>query len=310
LVDALFSVLPLYWPRALKVRAYPHLVRGTHQLYRLALMALFSAGVSFPESVGRLWMMGGCIKMADGAWAGGEIMEDGTWRLEMEGHFIFTWKPCGLFEEHLLLVLMRQWRTPESTPRHPFLRQEWLAEWFDTHQELISRWQRYAREGGLQKLNGEHDGWVLRPEMGQAVLEIWVPNFWLSASQVRERLLAQGHIARVGDISLTSIRRVAQDTGFAEVCRLLRQIFEFTADGPQWRDKVLLDRLFELNEVLLARLQAEGGLTPQLTLEAEALKQAVGAPITPLKKALPLAYRLQRAIPSAGSGQALASGRR
>jgi len=296
LMDALLSVLPLYWPRTLKVRAYPHLVRGIHQLYRLALMTLVSAVLSPQGSVGGLWMMGGGIKMADGGWAGGEIMEDGTWRLEMEGHFIFTWKPSGFFEEHLLLVLMRQWHTPESTPRHPFLRQEWLAEWFDTHQELISRWQRYAREGGLQKLSGEHDGWVLRPEMGQAVLDIWVPSFWLSASQVRERLLAKGHITKAEEISLTSIRRVAQDTGFAEVRRLLGQIFKFRADGPQWRDKVLLDRLFELNEALMTRLETGERLTPQLTLEAEALKEAVGAPITPLKKALPLAYRLQRAI--------------
>jgi len=113
---------------------------------------------------------------------------------------------------------------------------------------------------------------------------------------VRERLLAQGQIASVESISLTSIRQVAQDTGFAEVRRLLHQIFEFTADGPQWRDQVLLDRLFELNEALIARLQAGEGLTSQLTLEAEALKEAVGAPITPLKKALPFAYRLQRAI--------------
>jgi transposase-like protein len=296
LVDVSLSVLPLYWPRALKVRAYPQLVRGTHHLYRLALMALFSAVLSPQGSVGGLWMMGGCIKMADGAWAGGEIMEDGTWRLEMKGHFIFTWKPCGLFEEHLLLVLMRQWRTPQSTAQRPFLRQEWLAEWFGTHQELISRWQRYAREGGLQKLSGEHDRWVRTPEISQAILDIWVPNFWLSASQVRERLLAAGHIARLEDISLKSIGQVARDTGFAEVRRLLRQMFEFTADGPQWRDKVLLDRLFELNEALMARLQAGEGLTPQLTLEAKALKEAVGAPITPLKKALPLAYRLQRAL--------------
>jgi hypothetical protein len=147
LVDALLSVLPLYWPRVLKVRAYPHLVRGVHQLYRLALMALLSAGLSSPGSVGGLWMMGGCIKMADGAWARGEIMEDGTWRLEMKGHFILTYKPCGFFEERVLLVLLRQLRTPESTAKRPFLRQEWLAEWFGIHQELISRWQRYAREG-------------------------------------------------------------------------------------------------------------------------------------------------------------------
>ena len=296
LVDALLSVLPLYWPRALKVRAYPHLVRGMHQLYRLALMALFSAGLSPQGSAGGLWVMGGCIKMADGAWAHGEVMGDGTWRLEMEGHFIFTWRPCGFFEERILLVLMRQLRTPQSTSKRPFLRQEWLAEWFGTHQELISRWQRYVREGGLQKLNGEHDGWVLTPEMGQAILDIWVPNFWLSASQVRERLLAEGHVASTKDVSLTSIHRVARDSGFAEVRCLLRQIFKFTADGPQWRDKVLLDRLFELNEDLMARLEAGEDLTPQLMLEAEALKEAAGAPITPLKKRLPFAYRLQRAI--------------
>jgi len=296
LADALVCVLPLYWPRVLKVRAYPHLVRGMHRLHRLALIALVSAVLSPQVGVGGLWMMGGCVKMADGAWARGEIMDDGVWRLEMEGHFIFTWKPCGFFEEHLLLVLMRQWRTPESTAKRPFLRQEWLAEWFGTHQELISRWQRYAREGGLQKLSGEHGRWVRTPEMSQAVLGIWVPSFWLSASQVRERLLAQGHIARVEEVSLKSIHQVARDTGFAEVRRLLRRQFKFSPDGPQWRDKVLLDRLFELNEVLIAQLQAGEGLTQQVTLEAEALKEAVGTPIAPLKKRLPLAYRLQRAI--------------
>jgi hypothetical protein len=104
-------------------------------------------------------------------------------------------------------------------------------------QELISRWQRYVRQGGLDQLKGEYESWLLTPEMGQAILGIWVPNFWLSARQVRERLLAEGQIASVKDISLTSIYQVARDTGFAEVGRLLRRIFGFTADGSQWRDK-------------------------------------------------------------------------
>ena len=296
LADALLSLVPLYWPRVLKVRIYPYLVRGVHDLYLLALMVLFSEGLLRSGDSHWSLLVGGCVKMADGAWARGEIEEDGTWRLEMKGHFILTWKPRGFFEERVLLVFLRQLRTPQSTSQRPFLRQEWLAEWFGTHQELISRWQRYVREGGLDQLKGEYESWLLTPEMGQAILDIWVPNFWLSARQVRERLLAEGHIASVKDISLTSIYQVARDTGFAEVRRLLRRIFEFTADGPQWRDKVLLERLFELNEVLMARLQEGEGLTPQLTLEVEALKEAVGAPITPLKKPLPLAYRLQRAL--------------
>ena len=43
---------------------------------------------------------------------------------------------------------------------------------------------------------------------------------------------------------MASIHQVAQESGFTEVRRLLRQVLIFTADGPQWRDNVLLDRLF------------------------------------------------------------------
>ena len=75
----------------------------------------------------------------------------------MEGHFIFTWKPRNFFEERILLIFFRQFRTPQSSAKRPFLRQEWLAEWFDTYQELISRWQKYVREGGLEKLDGEYE---------------------------------------------------------------------------------------------------------------------------------------------------------
>lgn len=38
--------VPLFWPRVLKGRIYPYLVRGMHDLYLLALMVLFSAGLS------------------------------------------------------------------------------------------------------------------------------------------------------------------------------------------------------------------------------------------------------------------------
>jgi transposase-like protein len=304
LLDALLFLLPLYRPGVLKSPAYLPLARGVHNVYRLVLLALFALGVSRHTidefgALGR-WasplMMGSCLKTADGARARGDILEDGTWWLEMEGHIIFTYKPRNFFEERILLFLLRQMRTPQSTAKRPFLRQEWLAEWFGTKQELISRWQKYVHEGGLQKLNGEKEGWVLKPELCQSILDIWVPNFWLSAQEVRERLLAGGQIAKVEDISLESIYHAARETGFAEVRRLLRQSFTFTADGPQWKDRVLVERLFELNEMLMARLQAGEGLTPQLTLEAQALQKAVGAPITPLKKSLPFVYRWQRAL--------------
>jgi hypothetical protein len=180
--------------------------------------------------------------MADGAQAQGWIDPDGTWRLQMEGSFDFSYQSQDEFEERALLVFFRQFRTPQSTPKRPFLRQEWLAEWFDTHQELISRWQGYVRQGGLLKLRGKPEGWVLTPQLRQAILDIWGPHCWLSAGQVRERLLAAGHMASLQDISEPRIHQVAQESGLAEVRRLLRQMLQFTADGPQWRDAVLIQR--------------------------------------------------------------------
>jgi len=296
LTDALLSILPLYRPQVLKVRAYPYAVRGIHRLYGLTLGMLLLTGLSKQRAGRRVWAIGGCMQTADGAWAKGEIEEDGTWRLEMAGHFVWRWKPQNEFERRVLLILFRQIRTPESTPQRPFLRQEWLAGWFQTYQEWIVRWQRYVRQGGLKKLQGKHDARTLTPEMRQAILAVWAPNFWLTAKQVRERLLAAGHIASVQDICVASIHQVAQESGFTEVRRLLRQVLVFTADGPQWRDNVLLDRLFELNEALMLQLRAGEGLTTQLQLEAQTLKEAVGAPIRPLNKTLPFAYRLQQAL--------------
>jgi transposase-like protein/DNA-directed RNA polymerase subunit RPC12/RpoP len=295
-VDACLSVLPLYWLGAVQRRGYRYIVSGVHYLYLLVLSALLVSELRFLTERRMALVVGGCVQVADGAWARGEVEEDGTWCLEMEGHLVFRWKPRNELEKRTLLVLFRQVRTPQSTEKRPFQRQEWLAGWFGTHQELISRWQRYVGEGGLEKLRGEYEGWVLTEEMRHAILEVWVPHFWLSAPEVRERLLAAGHIASVQDISVNRIHQVARESGFAEVRRLLRQNLVFSAQGPQWRDQVLVDRLFELNAALIAQLQATGGLPAQWELEAEALKKAAGAPITPLKKTLPLAYRLQQAL--------------
>jgi hypothetical protein len=295
-VDLLLPLLPLWWPDVAKVRGYPYVVKWTHQLYCLTVVILFCEAVMDGKRSGCVCFAGSCVRTADGAWAEGRIEEDGTWYLEMEGHIIFGYQPRNEMEERILLTLFRQMRTPQSSPKRPFLRQEWLAEWFDTHQELISRWQRYVREGGLEKLNGDYDGWVVTPEIRQAILDIWVPNFWLGAAEVRERLLAAGHIASLDDISETSLYGVAEETGFAEVRRLLRQMFTFTANGPEWRNDVLINRLFEINERLMTMIQTGEPLTPQLRLEVASLKQGMGAPITPLEKPLPYAYRLQQAL--------------
>ncbi|MEE8391008.1 MAG: hypothetical protein V3S14_09470 [Anaerolineae bacterium] len=164
LADAFLSLPPLLWPGVSKIRAYRYLVRGARDLYRLTVVTLFCAGLfrflSSPRDAHWTLLVGSCVRTADGAWAQGKIEEDGTWRLEMVGHFIFGYKPRNSFEERVLLFFFRQFRTPESTPQRPFLRQEWLAEWFGAYQELISRWQKHVREGGW-KISTENTmaGW-------------------------------------------------------------------------------------------------------------------------------------------------------
>lgn len=297
-VDAGWPLLAMTCPLLAQTRGYRYGGRGLHQLYLLILAGLLGQGLTgAPTGAGGLLLVGGMIKTADGAQAQGWIDEDGTWHLELTGEvFHFSYQPRDEFEERALLMLFRHIRTPQSTGKFPWLRQTWLAEWFDTHQELISRWEKYVRQGGLLKLQGEPEPWVLTPELRAAILDIWVPNFWLSANQVRERLVVEGHIAAPEEVSEWNIHRTAQDSGFAEVRQRLREMFKFTADGPEWRDGGLVGRLWELNETLIARLEAGESLTPHLRLEVAALKQGLGAPVTPLQKPLPYAYQLQRAL--------------
>jgi transposase-like protein len=280
-------------------------VRATLRLqeaYRWILLFLFGEGLLLhftPECslwprLGHLALLAGCVKTEEGAWAQGEVLPDGTWRLEMEGHFTLTFKPRDLFEERLLLMFLRQWRTPLSTERQPFLRQAWLAEWFEQDKSNLSRWQKYVRQGGLRKLSGEHDAWVVTPALRQAILDIWLPNFWLSAPDVHARLLATGVISSPEQVSERSIWLVAEETGLAQVRQGVRHLFHLTVDGPQWKDKVLAERLFELNERLMAELAARGGVPVHEQLEVESLRQAAGRVVDAPTRPLPWAYRWQQ----------------
>ncbi len=293
------SVWPLLWQRWPAIgerRSYRYLGRGMEEGYRLLLGVLVCQGLFGPEVLVGGWMLmiGPGLKLAEGCQAQGRQEADGTWRVELQGTFSISYRPQDEFEERVLLHFLRQIKALDS--QQAFLRQTWLAEWFETRQELISRWEKYVRQGGLLKLRGEPERWVLSEPIVAAILDIWVPNFWLSASQVQERLLATGHISSVEELPEGSIHRLAQETGLAEIRRRLRTLFRFSADGPQWREGVLVKRLLDLNETLLSRLEEAGALTPQLSLEGAAIKEVLSIESPVSKKPLPLTYQWQQAL--------------
>ncbi len=293
---SVWPLLGVRWPAIGQRKSYVYLGGSIEEGYKLLLGVLVCQGLFDPEGLAGGWMfvLGPGLKLAEGCQAQGWQEADGTWRVELQGTFSISYRPQDEFEERVLLHFLRQIKALDS--QHPFLRQTWLAEWFETRQELISRWEKYVRQGGLLKLRGEPDRWVLSEPIVAAILDIWVPNFWLSASQVQERLLAAGHINSVEELPEGNIHRLAQETGLAEVRRRLRTLFRFSADGPQWREGVLVKRSLELNETLLTCLEEVGALTPQLSLEGAALKEFLETAPPVLKKPLPLVGQGQQAL--------------
>ena len=120
LTDALLSILPLYCPQMLEVQVYCFVARGIHRLYCLTLCILLFTGLSVQKKGSTMCVLGCGVQAAEGAWARGEIEEDGMWRLEMKGHFILRWKPRNEFEKRVLLVLFRKCVPPKVRPSGRF----------------------------------------------------------------------------------------------------------------------------------------------------------------------------------------------
>jgi len=197
--------------------------------------------------------------------------EAGAYHIVLCGHFALTWHAIPKVALRLLLLFLRCLRTVSSTAQRPFLRQEWLATCFGLYQEHISRWEKYWRDGQWHALLSEHLPLVLTPELRRQVLTTWVPHFWLAAPQIQERLAAQGIT-----LSRELIAQVAQESGFAQVRQLLRQLAPFKDSGFHLGQAWLVRRLFALLDDLHGRLQRGEALPAQITVEVQTLRQLAG----------------------------------
>ncbi len=200
----------------------------------------------------------------------------GEWQVVLCGHFELTWRVTAAVALRLLLIFLRCLRTASSTVARPFLRQEWLATCFGVYQEHLSRWEQCWREGRWHILCSEHLPTVLTPELRAQVLAAWVPNFWLSASQVQERLQAAG-LTVSGD----QVEEVAQQSGFAQVRRLLRQLAPFKDSGFHLGQAWLVRRLFALLDDLQGRWQRGEAPPTQTIVEVQTLRQLAGPAAQP-----------------------------
>ena len=201
-------------------------------------------------------------------------IDQGRYQLTLRGTFHLLWEPRDSFERWNLILLLRKLRRPGAA--RPFLTQSQVAAAFGTHQCAVSRWERLVRKHGWHVLSDRYrhqlNSALPHPELSRKLLDLWVPAFWLSAWDVRERLIARGVIPDRAALSLESLHRLAHHTGFAHVRQILLQRFRLQDGQLIAREQWWLDELLALNERLLAKLQQGESLTPQELVEVEPLR--------------------------------------
>jgi transposase len=210
-----------------------------------------------------------------------------------------VWEPRDGFEKWMFLLFMR--RLHRLGDAAPLLSQSQVADAFGSSQSYVSRWERLVAEHGWHVLSDRFrhalNSLLPNAELSQQILSIWVPAFWLSAWDVRERLIQRGIIASRDALDDTALHALAKHTGFNLVRDLLLERFDAQNGRLIAKETWWLRELLALNERLITQLERGERLTPQELVEIEPLrlktseKQGDCEPASP-----PLAAALQSVL--------------
>ena len=272
----------LHWPGLTLQFGYQALRSALWRLHQGTLLVLgwilvSSQLAALAESPG--WgfglVLGLVTSQANGFRSGpegsGQILTDGSYEVRLSGDFVIRYQPVDEFDRRLFLLFLRQIRLVDGPPKRPFLRQEWLAEWFGTLQELISRWESYHRAGDWRRLMSRHVGAVLSLDEQRLIVQFWAANFWFTSEEVARQLCAQGI-----QVTTWAVETVGKESGFGRVRQELLGRFQIemgalTAGSLQPKDGWLVGRLFKLVDALLAKVEAGQPLSVEERVEIAAL---------------------------------------
>jgi transposase-like protein len=209
-----------------------------------------------------------------GAKASGRLLTGGIYEVRLSGDFVIRYQPVDEFDRRMFLLYLRQVRLVDGPPKQPFLRQEWLASWFGTYQELISRWESYHRAGDWRRLMSRQPGPPFSLDEQRPIVQFWATNFWLTPERVAGALAAQGL-----QVTASGVETVAKLSGFWWVRQVLLERFDSGPDGLQPKAGWLVGRLFKLMGELLVRIEAGEGLNIEERIEVVALQAQRGGPV-------------------------------
>ncbi len=196
------------------------------------------------------------------------------YHITLRGTFQLVWQPRDSFEKWMLILILRRLQRV-GEPR-PFLRHRHIAEAFEVYTTSITHWTQEVEAYGWHILSDRyrHQIHSTAPDvaLSRLILKTWVPALWLSAWEVRERLIQTQAVLDRGALPLEAIHAIAKHTGFAQVRDVLLERFHVQADHLIARDAWWLRELLALNERLIAKLEHGERLTPQEVVEIEPLR--------------------------------------
>jgi len=257
--------------------------RCLQRLYQLTLVLLLVSSLLQLVSHWHLTPGGGFLPLALTTWVTQpddetEIRITTTnaknYTVTLRGAFQLIWEPHDGFEKWMFILFVRRLRGLGDSA--PLLSQYQIADAFGSSQCYVSRWERLVAEHGWHILSDRFrhalNSLLPNAEMSQQILKLWVPAFWLSAWDVRERLIQAQVIPNREALSVDAIHALAKHTGFNRVRDLLLECFDAQAGRLIAKETWWLRELVALNERLIAKLERGERLTPQELIELEPLR--------------------------------------
>jgi transposase-like protein len=227
--------------------------------------------------------------------ASGHTLGDGTLEVRLGEDFVIRHKPVDEFDRRLFFLFLRDIHLVHYPSKWPFLAQTWLARWFGTLQELISRWEDYRDAADWASLMSRHHGPLVPRAQQQAIVQLWARHLWWSVAELQAAAEADGL-----SLSEHAITQIAQDSGLLTARRVLRERFQLSAALLRPKHDWLVSQLFAHIDQLQAHLDAHTQPTREQHRElAELLlaREEVGLGSgRELERGLPWAWRLQHLL--------------
>jgi transposase-like protein len=295
LLRALLTLSALVWPRWGQHPRCRWLVSTSADL-QLALLLSLSLGLLRDHLLTSGALAAAvAVPRAPKPSVSGRILDDGTYEVIIGDLIAFRRKPLNEFDRRIFLLGLRDIHLVNHPAKRPFLCQTWLADWFGTLQELISRWEDYREAGDWNSLMSRQHGPLVPRDQQHQLIQLWARHLWWSLAEVQTAAEAEGLT-----LSAHAITQIGQDSGLLVARRVLRERFQLSAEALRPKDDWLVTQLFELIDQLQARLASGERPAPEersRLADLLALRTELGLGSgQELETPLPWAYHMQHIL--------------